>query len=505
MTGMLLMLALIAVEPRPVPLREAVALALEKNPEVVAERTGKEGAAAALLAARGAFDPVLGFRLNQRSATTAASSILQGVNGRLDEKTSTQSTTLRQRLPWLGIQFENSIENNRISTSNPFTSLNPYYAPLWRSAFSMPLWRFRRTDETRTNLKVRRANRQAAGRDFEARVLDLAARVESAYWNWVAARDAEAAATDSVRYARESLDSTTRLVGAGEQADNELAGARGLLRRSEEQAAQASGQAREAEQQLKALVARDSQDAVWDEPWRPVESKLDLEAKSAAELVEQARRRRPELAAASARLQAEKENTQLAAEGRKPAVDLSLSRTAQGLAGRSVPQGAFFPGISLDAPPQLIGSYGRAYDQVLRNRYPTYEATLTVELPLRNREAQGRFGQQQAAERRAAAQLRQVEVQTALEVRRAWESYAASQARIRAAADSEAASRERLESELRLYREGQSNNLNLNVRQSELTESRQLLVNARRAYNLATAELRRAAALTLETLAITVE
>ncbi|MCX6606619.1 MAG: hypothetical protein NTV52_23945 [Acidobacteria bacterium] len=36
---------------------------------------------------------------------------------------------------------------------------------------------------------------------------------------------------------------------AGEQADNELAGARGQLRRAEEQGAQFVGQAREAEQQ----------------------------------------------------------------------------------------------------------------------------------------------------------------------------------------------------------------------------------------------------------------
>lgn len=501
----LTLLTLLAADTRPVALREVVALALEKNPEVAAERTGRDGAAAALYAAKGAFDPVLGFRFNQKSATTPATSILQGVNGRLDEKTSTQATTLRQRLPWLGMNFENTVENNRISTSNPFTSLNPYYAPVWRSTFSMPLWRFRKTDETRTNLKVRRANRQAADRDFEARVLDLAARVEGAYWNWVAALETESAAEESVRYARESLDSTTRLVGAGEQGDNELAGARGLLRRGEEQAAQAAGLAREAEQQLKALVARSGQDPVWDEPWRPVETKLDLEAKSAGELAERALKRRPDLAAAAQRLNAEKENTKLADEGRKPAVDLALARTAQGLAGRAVPQSPIFPGFSLDAPPQLVGSYGRAYTQVWQNRFPTYEATLTIELPLRNREAEGRFGQQKANERRVEAQLMQLEVLATLEVRRAWESYVAAQARIRAAADSEAASRERLESELRLYREGQSNNLNLNVRQSERTESRQLLVNARRAYNLATAELRRAAALTLETLAITVE
>jgi outer membrane protein TolC len=496
---------LFAFAAEPLALRDAIAMALQKNPELVAERTGQEGAAAALLNAQGAFDPVLGFRFAQRSATTAATSILQGVNGRLDERNSTQATTYRQRLPWLGATFENVLENNRVSTTNPFTSLNPYYAPVWRTTLAVPIWRFRKDDQFRSALRVRRANQKAADRDFEAKVLDIAARVEAAYWSWVAALDAETAANDSVKYAQAALDSTARLVSAGEQADNELAGARGQLRRAEEQAAQARGAAREAAQQLKSLLAAGGSDGIWDQEWRPVETQLALEAKSANELAERALRFRPELAAAAQRLSAEKENTKAAAEGRKPAVDLALSRTAQGLAGRAVPQGEFFPGFSLDPPPQLVGGYGRAYSQVWRNRFPTYEATLTIELPLRNREAEGRYGQQKAMERRAEAQIRQLEVQTALEVRRAWENYVAAQSRIGAAADSQTASRERLESELRLYSEGQSNNLNLNVRQSELAESQQLLVNARRALNLAAAELRRASALTLETFSIKVE
>jgi outer membrane protein len=498
-------LFLLSFAAEPLALRDAIAMALQKNPELVAERTGQEGAAAALLNAQGAFDPILGFRFAQRSATTAATSILQGVNGRLDERVSTQATTFRQRLPWLGATFENVVENNRVSTTNPFTSLNPYYAPVWRTTLAIPIWRFRKDDAFRSALRVRRANLQAADRDFEAKVLDIAARVEGAYWTWVAALDAETAANDSVKYAQAALDSTARLVRAGEQADNEVAGARGQLRRAEEQAALARGAAREAAHQLKSLLASGGADAIWEREWQPVETQLALEAKSAAELADRALRFRPELAAASQRLSAEKENTKAAAEGRKPAVDLSLSRTAQGLAGRALLQGEIFPGFSLDPPPQLIGGVGRAFNQVWRNNFPTYEATLTIELPIRNREAEGRFGQQKALERRAEAQIRQLEVQTALEVRRAWENYTAAQARIVAAADSQAASRERLESELRLYNEGQSNNLNLNVRQSELTESQQLLVNARRAVNLAAAELRRAAALTLETFSIKVE
>ena len=260
------------------------------------------------------------------------------------------------------------MENNRLSTSSRFTSLNPYYASVWRTTLAVPIWRYRKTDEARTNLKVRRANQQAASEEFQAKVMDLAARVEGAYWTWVAALEAEAAAGESIRYAREALESTERLVRAGEQADNELAGARGQLRRAEEQGAQFLGQAWEAEQQLKALLASDGTDPLWEQAWRPLDTSLALAATTTAgELTQRALERRPELAAAALRWKAERENTKLAAEGRKPAVDFSVTRTAQGLAGRAVAQGSLFSGFSLDAPPQLIGSYGRAYSQVWRN------------------------------------------------------------------------------------------------------------------------------------------
>ncbi|MCA2967382.1 MAG: hypothetical protein INH43_02570, partial [Acidobacteriaceae bacterium] len=157
---------LLAFAAEPLALGDAIALALRQNPELVAERTAPQAAAAAVRAAQGAFDPVLGFRLAQRNAATPATSILQGVNGRLDERLSTQATTLRQRLPWFGATFENTVENNRISTTNPFTSLNPYYAPVWRSTLSIPLWRFRRDDPFRSALRVRRLNRQAADREL---------------------------------------------------------------------------------------------------------------------------------------------------------------------------------------------------------------------------------------------------------------------------------------------------------------------------------------------------
>jgi outer membrane protein TolC len=501
----LLLTAALAQAETPLSLREAVQRAITNNPEVIAERATSQTAKPALLAAQGAFDPILGLRGDWRQATTPATSILQGVNGRLDERTWSQALTTRQRLPWRGMQLETALENSRIATSNPFTSLNPFYQFNQRTTFTIPLWRNSKTDDFRAELKVRRKEIKTLRHDFDSRLLDLVFRVETAYWNLVAATDAHQAALDVERYATESLASTERQVKEGEMAQADLAGARGQLNRASENRANAYGTMLEAQAQLKALLAANPTDSIWPETLRATDSRSTLNAATPAELTREALTNHPDLQAILLRLEAQRDLTAASAEAVKPQVDLSFTHTRQGLAGTGVPQSPIFPGFSLDAPPQLIGGIPRAGNQVLRNHFPTYQATLSIELPLRNRSAEGRLAQQKLIETRITAQRRQAEIALVSGIEQAWARLTAARQRIASAEAAQASSDERLQSEFRLFREGQSNNLNLNTRQNELAESRQLLVNAWRGFNLAAAEIRRISATSLNTFEVKVD
>lgn len=488
-----------------ITLREAVQRAIANNPEVVAERSQFQASLPALNAAKGAFDPVLGLRGEWRQATTPATSILQGVNGRLDERNWNQSFSLRQRLPWLGMQFQSELENTRTSTSTPFTSLNPFYQLVQRNTLTIPLWRNLKTDEFRTELKIRSRERNTLRFDFESRLLDLVNRVEAAYWSLVAASEAFSAAQEVERYARESLASTERQVKEGEMAQADLAGARGQMNRAAENRANAFGAKLEAQAQLKSFLAAKASDPIWPDTLIPVETKSTLAANTPTELTAQALAKHPDLQAITLRLESQRDLSAVAAEATKPQVDLQFIYSRQGLAGTGVPQASFIPGLDPDAPPQLIGGFQRAGSQVWRNRFPTYQATLSIELPLRNRTAEGRLAQQRLLETRIAAQRKQAEIQLVTGIEQAWARIEAARERIASADAALLSSDERLQSEFRLFREGQSNNLSLNTRQNELAESRQLLVNAWRTYNLAAADLRRISATSLTTFEVTVE
>jgi len=486
-------------------LREAVQRAIANNPEVVAERATFQAAQPALTAAKGAFDTVFGLNGGWRQAVTPATSILQGVNGRLDERVWTQGLTTRQRLPWRGIQIDSALENQRIATSNPFTSLNPYYQLSQRTTLTIPMWRNSKTDESRTELKIRRKETKTLRFDFESRLLDLIYRVEAAYWNLAAATAAHQAAKEVERYAGDSLASTERQVKEGEMASADLAGARGQLNRASENLANAYGTMLEAQAQLKALLASNATDPLWKNAISLAESRSTLNNTSPTELTQQALAVSPDLQALALRLEAQRDLTTLASEAAKPQVDLQLSHSRLGLAGTAVPQEGLFPGFDLNAPPQLIGGFGRAATQVLRNRFSTYQATLSIELPLRNRTAEGRLAQQRLLETRIAAQRKQAEIQLVSGIEQSWARIEAARLRVSSAQAALDSSDERLQSEFRLFREGQSNNLSLNTRQNELAESRNLLVNAWRTFNLAAADLRRISASSLTTFEITVE
>ncbi len=504
---MLLLLALANMEAaeKRLSLREAVQTAIENNPEIVAERAVREGASAAITAAQGAFDPIVGLRGGWRKSRMPAASILDGVNGRLEERSWVQGMRLWQRLPWRGIEVESSIENQRLQTNNPFVSLNPYYQLVERSSVKIPLWRFGKTDQVRTELKVRRKEAGAASKDFEMRVVALVHRVETAYWNLMAASEAEQWARALESTAESAMESTARLIREGEMADSELAGARGQLQRAREQRASAEGRRREAAAQLKGLLASSATDPVWGQELVTAEDMAGVEPGHHIELRKMALAGHPEIRALELRMEAQKAQRELAETAAAPQVDLQFSQTRQGLAGRAVPQESFFPGVSFDAPPQLIGGLGRVGTQVWRNRYPTYEVGLNIEFPWRNRAAEGALAQQRIAEKRLSAQRRQLEIQIVSGIEQAWARWEAARKRIESAKGAEEDSKQRLESELRLYREGQGNNLGVNSRQNELTESRQLLVMARQDQNQAAADLRQISATSLTYFGIRVE
>jgi outer membrane protein len=494
--------SLCAAERR-ITVREAVRMALERHPDAEISRIAERDAQAGVRMARGAFDLNLAAGVNGRRANNPTSSLFESATGQVSELTWRQQYAVQQTLPWMGVRWEAGFQNNRLSTNNPFFGLNPFQTPQAYVNVTLPLLRFLRTDPQRAQLRIRRRQADASLAELETSLLELALRTEAAYWQMSAAQASAAAAEEARELSQAAEASTQRLVQEGELPNADLSGAASSTRRREEAVAAAKTAALQAENALKALLARDAADEVWSDRLVLVDAQAAIDTLPVADMVAAALRRRAELRALESNQAAALEDRRAAEELRKPQADLALGYTAQGLAGRAT--GVAFPGFEVELPPAFVGGLGRGLSQIGNTRYPVYQAGLTLSMPVRNREAEGRIAQARLQQQRLEQMRRRMELQIALEVRNANDALRMAEERVRAAEGAATAARERLDSELRLLKEGQASNLSLNVRQSELAEARQLAVEARRVSNQSAAELRRAAGLTLSDFGVTVQ
>ncbi|MCP5116438.1 MAG: TolC family protein, partial [bacterium] len=484
---------------------EAIEMAVRENLEIEIEKAGIASALASERGATGFLDPVLGWSPRIEDRTTPTSSSLAGVDGRLKEKFHTQDFSYDQRLPWWGAGLNVSILHGRQSTPNPFTSLTPFVTSSFRAQLVLPLVRNREIDQARANLTITNKQVGLSETQFETKVIDVVARLEEVYWNLVAARQAVEVSADTVKLAREQLARTQRMIDSGTLAPVEIAAAEAELERRVDTWYATIGVVTEVENALKMLITSSHEAPLWDDEIVPtVERTLDPPRfDHVRDAVEIAVGKRPELRSLGFQLETNEVQRRLARNQVRPQVNLVGGYVSSGLAGQVTSTGNPFGDIiggqvarinelsalaGLDSlpvrdfggiPADQIGGYGSALSNVVQGSFPTTYAGLQFNWTGRNRAANAQLTQTAVAERRLALERSRLEQFIAVEVRNALQAIETARQRITPAEASARAATEKLESEIRLFRTGESTNFLVLTRQNELADSRQRAVVAR--------------------------
>lgn len=480
-------------------LQEAVEMAIRNNLEVDIERTNVATAAQAIRAAQGAFDPVLQFRPVWEDATTPASSVLQAADGRSVSRSFGSNFRFVQPLTAFGTRLSADFENARVATNNPFTSLNPYFNSRLLFGVQQPLLRGFRTDPLRTEVKVRRRAASLSETNLRLGVIDVIARVEQAYWDLLAARQEVEVQRESAELARQQLERNRRMVKAGTLAQVELFASEAELQRRLDTLYTSVGAVTTAENRLKTLLSRDPESSIWNDVIVPTDARRPTtlgEIVDLRELTAQALRERLELEASRGQSEIARLQRELAASQRLPQVDLVAGYANSGLAGTLLQRENPFTALNTQIvqqlnilsqqaglqpiappslgrfPPDLIGGYGGALDNLFSRNFQTYQVGLNLDLNFRNRTAEANLAQAQIAERRIGLQRTQIQQLIQQQVRDAVQGIVTARQRVAAATASTRAAREQLESETRLFQAGGSTNFLVLTRQSEYAESR---------------------------------
>lgn len=505
-------------------LRHAIEMALASNLEIEVERSNTLLAQHAIQAAQGFYDPTIQWVPGFQYLDTPTSSVLQG-NGKLTDRFHNQNFQFQQKLPWAGSSLSASFDNARQSTSNPFVSLTPFITSRLFFNFTQPLWRNRLIDQERTELKIRRRQFDISETEFELKVIDVVTRVERWYWNLVAARQDVEVNADSVKLAREQLERNQRMIDAGVLPPVEISASEAELERRLDTWYSSIGTLTEVENTLKSLLSPNREDSLWNKEVLPTDERTanPPEVEDLSQAVAMALKERPETQLVQVRQQSNEIQKQFNLNQTKPRLDFVAVYGNTGLGGAPVDTENIFStsnqilyervnqlsassGLPPLSPPNfdfipelLVGGYGTTLANLFSGRFQTVQVGLAFDLNFRNRTAQANFSQSLVTEKRLKLEQSLIEQAIELQTRNALQSIQTTRQRIQAAEASARAAREKLDSEIRLFQNGESTNFLVLTRQNEYRDSQRRTVVAHLDYNKAVGQLAQALGSTLRT------
>jgi len=460
-------------------LRDAVVLTLENNSSIRVQETQIESSKFALLGTFSPFDPIVTSSYNINSTTIPATSQLQGTG---PQSVNFQSTTQFAQFNYsqtfqTGTNVQAGLSSSNNFTNNSFYFFNPFITSGLTFQFTQPLlkngWRF----ANQAPVIIARRNLEQSRANFAAQVNNSILQAIGQYWAVVEAHG-------SLEVARSSMDAAEATYKRDKRA-LELGALPPLdIYRSESQVAsrrvsviQAEYALKQAEDALRMTIGAD-QDPYFQALDLELTEKADPEGEmrtiDAAAALQQALAKRPEIEATGAALAGDETRIRLAHNHLLPELDLNGQYTSNGVGGTQ------FSGTGQKTTTSSI-------NQLFGFGYPTYQAQLSLTLPIRNRAAKAELGNALVSRRSDLYSDRQLREQVALDVRNAIHQLEEAKLSIVAGKEALDLANRTMASEQRKYELGSGTIFLVLEAQTEVAAAQQTLLQAEVGYQLAVA------------------
>jgi len=502
-------------EQRPLTLREAIALALQHNKDIEIVRDTVKMAEFDLLTTHGAYDPRLSAQTYFERIKTPATSVLSGAS-KLISSDFTGTARLEGLTPKQGGSYRVDFSSIRLDTNSAFNVLNPSYPTALTFSYIQPLVRGRRFDLPRRQIEVAKKNLSLTDAQFRQRAIEVITSVQRSYWDLVFALRNLQIQRDSLADARKQLEHNRRMVNEGALAPIDVVAAETQVANFEQAEFAALEDVNRTENNLKNLVAEDRNSKLWAESVIPTDQ-VDLSVPRVAlpDAMTAALQNRPELKQSDLAREINLLDQRLYRDQSKPEINLVGSYGIVGNAGTLVTttnpltasndqvrarvnELSVLSGLQpLPAPPtvniqpDLIGGYGQSLGNLASNQFNNFRVGVAINLPLKNRTAEGQLGHAMVEGQRIETQRQQLEQLIQVEVRNALQALATAEARLRSAAVARSTAEQQYSSEQRKLDAGQSTVFLVLERQTALATARGNELRAQTDVNKAIAELQR--------------
>ena len=487
-------------------LERAIEMALKNNNDIDSSRNDSQINDLRLDGARGVYDPLItSDNYYERASTPTASAIGGAVNGAVTQTRMFNSAGVSGFTPAAGGSYSVLFNSSRTTTSNTNSFLNPQFPSSLTFNYTQPLLRDRRFDGNRRSLEIAKRNRSISDAQLKIKAMDVISGVESAYWDLTFALRNLQVQTDTLKQAKEQLESNKRLVEKGVLAPIEIVAANAQISTFEQTVFLAQESVTRAENTLKTLLLPDRSSPEWARPLTPVTPvSLRSPVMSLDAAVQTAMKNRPEVEQWATTEEINKIDERYYRDQKKPQIDLYGIYTTSGLSGTETPA-AFNPTTGLSrVPTNLVGGYFNSLGNLLQQDYPTFRVGVSIALPWGNRTAKANLGQTLVEAERIRNLRTQAEQRIEAEVRNSLQALRSAEARLASATAARAASEELYASEQRQFRSGTTTFYLVLQRQTDLLGARGRELQAQTDLNKAISEFQRAIGNTLSVNNVTV-
>ena len=480
-------------------LDQAIEMALKSNNDIDASRDDTKIADYGWRSLRGVYDPLLvSDNFYEKIATPTASAIGGAVNGSVTQTRYSGSAGVSGLTPVGGGNYSVLFNPQRTTSSNTNSFLNPQFPSSLLFTFTQPLLRNRDIDTYRHSILIAKKNIEISDSQLQLKAITVVSSVEQAYWDLVFAMRNLQVQVETLRQAKDQLESNKRQVDRGVLPPIEIVASNAQIANFEQLVYVAQEAVTRAENSLKTMILPDRTSAEWSRPLTPVTpATLDVPHVPLENAVSDALKYRPELTQLDKEADINKIDQKFYRDQTKPQVDLVGTYNAQGLSGAPT-AAAINPTTGLSrVPPSLVGGFGTSLENLAALRYPSYHIGVNISIPWGNHTAKANLGQSIVTGDKIANNRAQLEETIESDVRNALQALRSAESRLESATAARVAAEELYESEQRQFRAGTTTFYLVAQRQTDLLTARGRELQARTDLNKAISVFHRSIGTTL--------
>ena len=408
------------------------------------------------------FEPTIHVQASVNRSTTPATTVLAGA-ANPSTLGGTYDIGFAQTLTTGSIVGVDATMSRSSSNSN-FSTLNPSWTGSLRYSFTQHLAQNFGRDVNLHSVRVAQISQKISSSQFERQLIDLVAQAQRSYWDLVFAAEDIKVKQRSVDLAQKTLSDNEIQVRIGTLAPIDVIQSKSEVANRKLQFVSSTYTEVQTQDQVKKLITNQGDPGMILAKLAPAEGvrmpqtadvlPIEQEIKIALE-------NRPEMKQLQLDLESKKLDTSYMKNQLLPTVDFVASYTQTGVAGAKAAANPFFGGTTV-VNPDLVGGVGTAFDEIfgcafpLHCNYTSYSVGVSVQIPLRNRAAQGDYSRaltdQRTSEQKLTAQAQQI----ALEVRNALTQVDMNKAKIEAATTARELAEQQLAAEQKKFELGAS-------------------------------------------------